>query len=120
MELRKEGPALRRLHFDPFEFDSPDSEEELDLVIGTTEQFRDVAAFAHGAGITGGKEPSNFPLSELSRCGQVLDHVRRFAGLELPCGGNAQTIVLLDDWDDLELVVVAGRYFVWYHWSTTA
>jgi hypothetical protein len=114
---------VRRLHLDQYEFDSPDAEEELDLTIGTTDQFRDLAAFAHWAGInTRDRRPvaemSACPLSDLARCRWVLDSIRRFAGLELP--DSVQTIVLNDEWDDLELVLVVGRYFVWYHWGTTA
>lgn len=120
----REGSWLRRLHFDAYEFDSAASEEQLDLVIGATEQFRDLAAFVDGVGITF-KDGLPFPerpvrpLLELGRCGWVLGYIRRFAGLELP-DGAARAVVLSDEWDDFELVLVAGRYYVWYHWSTTA
>ncbi len=115
---------LRQLHFDQYEFDSPSSEEELDLTIGTTGQFRDLAAFAHCAGIRPHDGPpvpdrADRPVSELGRGGWVLDYIRRFASLELPDGGG-RMVVLSDEGDDLELVLVAGRYFVWFHWSTTA
>jgi hypothetical protein len=115
---------LRTLHFDQYEFDTSDSEEELDLVIGTTDQFHDLAAFAHKAGITAqfgppiAERPSRL-LQELRQRVWVLAYIRRFAGLELSDGGG-QAAILSDEWDDLELVIVTGRYFIWYHWSTTA
>jgi hypothetical protein len=119
----REDAELRRLHFDQYEFDTTGSEEELDVVIGSTDQFRDFAAFTHWAGITVGDGPPVAerpvrPLPELGRYKWVLDYIRRFAGLQLPDGGRV--VVLSDEWDDAELVIVAGRYFVWYHWSTTA
>jgi hypothetical protein len=118
------GPAeLRTLHFDQYEFDTTGSEEELDLVIATTAQFRDLAAFAHQTGLRLRDGPSvaelpTRPLAELGRRDLVLSHVRRFAGLELPDDGRV--VVLSDEGDDAEFVVVAGPYFVHYHWSTTA
>ena len=114
---------MRRLNFDQYEFDSTGSEEELDIVIATTDQYRDLADFTRRAGITARTDPpiterAVVPLSNVGRHGWVLDYIQRFAGLLLADGGQA--VLLHDDWDDLELLVVAGRYFVWFHWSTTA
>jgi hypothetical protein len=120
---RRRASRVRRLHFDQYEFDTTGSEEELDIVVATTEQFRDLAVFIRWAGITDEVGSSAFerPVVSLSGIGRhawVLEYLERFAGLQLAEGGEA--ILLRDDWDDLELVIVAGRHFVWYHWSTTA
>lgn len=46
--------------------------------------------------------------------------VRERAGVELPFAKGCEVVVLSDDWDDVELAVVAGPVLVWYHWWTPA
>jgi hypothetical protein len=101
--------SMRRLAFDPFEFDSPDSEESLELAVSTS-----LAACGASA------RPGPPPTVNWDRWPSVVVYVRTFAGVELPPIEGCRVILLNDEWDDLELAVAAGSLLVWYHWWTTA
>ncbi|MBX9625650.1 MAG: hypothetical protein K2X82_17750 [Gemmataceae bacterium] len=59
------------------------------------------------------------PPAGWSRWAEVVAAVRERAGVELPAAEACEVVVLSDDWDDLELAVVARPVLVWYHWWTT-
>jgi hypothetical protein len=109
---------MRRLSFDEYEFDRPDSEESLELVISSSRQHPELTEFLSACGasaLVGSSPPANW-----GRWSEVTAHVQRFAGFELPSFNACQVILFSDDWDDLELAVIVGPHLVWYHWWTTA
>jgi hypothetical protein len=120
---RRRPQNVRKLHFDQYEFDTTGSEEELDIIIATTDQFRDLADFTRRAGIfprTGLPitERPTVQLNTVARYTWALEYLQRFANL--PLTNSPTAVVLHDDWDDFELLIEAGRHLIWYHWSTTA
>jgi len=109
---------MRRLSFDSYEFDVPESEESLDLAISSLQQHQDLAPFladCDASAQVGSAPPEGWP-----RWAEVVKSVRRYAGLELPPAETCRVVVLSDDWDDLEVAVAAESLLVWYHWWTTA
>jgi hypothetical protein len=51
----------------------------------------------------------------------IREHLRRFAGVELPhLGGCREVVLIRDAWDDVELAIASGADLIWYHWHTTA
>jgi hypothetical protein len=109
---------MRRLSFDQYEFDSPSSEESLNLAISSTWQHRDLAAFLMECGANG--RHSSQPSGDWDRWSEVVEYTHRFASLHLPPLSACHVLWLSEDWNELELVVETGSLFVWYHWWTTA
>lgn len=110
---------MRRLSFDQFEFDSPESEQSLDLVISSPPRHADLSQFLAdcGASTADGRPPD----PNWSRWYTFADHLRRFAGLDLPHPSKCRAILLIrDESDDLELATAAGPVVIWYHWLMTA
>ncbi len=109
---------MRRLSFDAYEFDTPDSEESLDLAVSSSRQHGTLAVFLSlcGASAQAGRPA----LSGWPRWTEVAANVRERAGVELPAAEECEVVILSDEWDNLELAVVAGPVFIWYHWATTA
>lgn len=109
---------MRRLSFDQYEFDTPSSEESLDLAVSSSRQHWPLAVFLSlcGASAQAGRPaPAGWP-----RWAEVAAAVRERAGVALPAAEACEVVVLSDDWDDVEVAVVAGLVLVWYHWWTTA
>ena len=109
---------MRRLSFDQYEFDDPSSEEALELVVSSSREIWPLAAFLNLCGASnqvGRPLPAAWP-----RWAEVAATVRKRAGIELPAPEACEVVVLSDDWNDLELAVVAGQVLIWYHWWTTA
>ncbi len=109
---------MRRLSFDQYEFDNPSSEEALELAVSSSRQHWPLAAFLAICGaskVVGRPLPAGWP-----RWAEVAAAVRERAGIALPAAEACEGVVLSDDWDDVELGVVAGTVLVWYHWWTTA
>jgi hypothetical protein len=110
---------MRRLSFDQYEFETVDSEESLELVISSPERHPDLRQFLvdcgaqHRQGVAPGPDWTSWS--------KVAEHLRCFAGVELPHVGHWREIwVLHDDCDDLEVALSAGSWVIWYHWSTSA
>jgi hypothetical protein len=111
---------MRRLSFDQYEFDYPDSEQSLELAISSpSRQHANLAAFLEVCGSlrrAGESLPPGW-----ARWNVVAEHLRRFAGLELPHPSKWREAVLLcDEWDELEVGIAFDAILLWYHWSTTA
>ncbi len=110
---------MRRLSFDRDEFDPPDSEQSLDLVISSPTRHADLSLFLAecGASAVDGQPPCpGWP-----RWHEVAELLRRFAGLELPHPSKCHAILLIrDEWNDLEMAITVGTVVIWYHWLTTA
>src|SRR4051794_3178469 len=105
---------VRRMSCDQFEFDPPDSEQSLQLALSCPRQHPELETFLAecGASATSGRPPE----PGWVRWEMVRDHLRRFAGLELPHVGECREVVLLsDDCDDVELAIAAGASLIWYH-----
>jgi hypothetical protein len=110
---------MRRLFFDQYEFDTPNSEESLELVISSPRQHPDLGAFLKECGASAQDGPP--PAPGWPRWHTVTEHLRRLAGVELPHPSRFRAAVLMhDDWNDLELAIAFGPLIIWYHWSTTA
>jgi len=109
---------VRRLSFDQNKFDTPDSEQSLDLAVSSSRQHESLAAFLSECGAstqTGWPAPAGW-----SRWTEVVVTVRERAMVELPAAERCEVFVLSDEWDELELAMVAGPVLLWYHWWTTA
>jgi hypothetical protein len=109
---------VRRHSFDQYEFDDPSSEEALELAVSSSRQVWPLAAFLAVCGAServGRPLPAGWP-----RWAEVAAAVRKRAGVDLPAAEACEVVLLSDDWDDVELAVVAGSVLVWYHWWTTA
>lgn len=110
---------MRRISCDQFEFDPPDSEQSLELAIARPSQPRGFRAFLTGCGASAPGGPPPDP--GWRRWEQVRDHVRRFAGIELPhLGGCREVTLLRDEWNGLEVGPSCGPHLLWYYWSTGA
>lgn len=108
------------MFFDQYEFDSPNSEQTLELVLASPKQHHDLTMFLEkcdAASAISGRSPD----AGWDRWEKVRGHLRQFIGLELPHLDGCREIVLIcDDWNDLELAIAAGANLIWYHWSTSA
>src|SRR5947209_6138848 len=68
------GMCVRKLSFDQWEFDSPDSEQSLDLALAARREYPDMAAFLAACGTdSAGLSPTR-PLASVPRAGMVADH----------------------------------------------
>jgi hypothetical protein len=110
---------MRRLHFDDYEFDPRESEQSLEVAISSSRQHPNLGMFLTECGSSAIAGP---PISPgWARLTQVSDHLRMLAGLELPHPSRwRESVLLRNEWDDLELGIAAGPVLVWYHWFTTA
>jgi hypothetical protein len=107
------------MSFDQYEFNSPDSEQSLELAFSGGGQHRDLGAFLAecGASACSGRIPE----AGWGRWGMVRAYLLRHAGLELPHLDGCREIALLrDDWDELELAMAIRGNMVWFRWFTTA
>src|SRR6188472_1231184 len=110
---------MRRLSFDQHEFEQSESEESLELAISDPRQHPELKSFLTDCGAS--SQEGAVPSQGWPRWHTVVEHLRKFAGIELPHPTQCRTIlVICDDWDDLELEVEAGPHLIWYHWFTTA
>lgn len=115
----REERDVRRITCDQFEFAAPESEQSLELALSYSRQHPELEAFlaACGASALSGSSPG----PAWDRWERVREHLRRFAGLELPYIDKRRVILLLrDDWNDVELAIAANTSLIWYHWSTSA
>lgn len=111
---------MRRISCDQYEFDLPDSEQFLELAIAApSRHYRDLAAFLDACGASSCRG-SSLPKSWF-RWQLVVEQVRRFAGVELPHPSQCrETVLLNEEWNDVEVGVAVGSVLIWYHWFTTA
>lgn len=109
---------MRRLSFDQYEFDPPDSEQALDLAISYLGRHRGLEVFLDECGVS----RTRLPLPpNWARWSAAAEHLRAFAGIELPQPSKWREAVLLcDEWNDLELGIAIDSLLIWYHWSTSA
>src|SRR5262245_26754673 len=113
---------MRKLSFDQWEFNPPESEQSLDVAIASAREYAgppEFLAACRPADESCRGLPAPQPIAELARCGEVLGYLREYAGLELE-DGSWSAGVISDEWNDLELVLVSGRQYIWYRWETTA
>lgn len=110
---------MRRLLFDQYEFDTPDSEQSLDLAISSPSQHADLAALLAACGAS--VRAASAPPPNWRRWVEVADLLGRFAGIELPHPSRWREAMLIsDEWNDLELGISVKTILVWFHWSTSA
>ena len=110
---------MRTLSFDPYEFESPGSEQSLEIAIASPVQHRDLDRFLSACGASNSSAqpiPPNWPHWQ-----SVIDDLQSYAHLTLLHRNEVrQSFLLQDDWNDREVGLAVGSYFVWYHWSTSA
>ncbi len=111
---------MRTLTFDPYEFDSPCTEETLELAIASKRYVSSVETFVPM--VAAGSVPKGpaTPLCKLFQRSLVVDYLSRFAGIQVPPDCDWPVTIFNDAWDDLELVVEAPGCFIRFHWWTTA
>ena len=109
---------MRKLSFNQYEFDSTESEEELDVVISSDREHSDLVALLVEVGTANASAES--PPADWRRWTEVVANLGRLAGLTVPAMSECQVLVLSDSWDDLEVAFRFGSKLVWYHWCTTA
>ena len=110
---------MRKLTFDQYEFDTPSSEESLEIMIASPRQFNEFAAFlkacptsrTHGSPLPKGWQ----------KWFQVAEKMDRFAHVQLPRLEQCrEAVVFIDDWNEVEVAAAAGPSLFWYHWLTSA
>src|SRR5688572_8799752 len=96
---------MRRISCDQYEFDSPDSEQSLELAIASpSSHCPDLAALLDACGASAIMSPA--PPSNWIHWSKIADHLHRFAGIELPRRELWREVVLIsDERNDLELGV---------------
>jgi hypothetical protein len=110
---------MRRLHFDQYEFDSPDSEQSLEVVISSPRQHDGLKAFLSECRASSDVAPP--PAPGWDHWPSVTENLRSLAGVVLPEMSQWREGALFrDEWDDVEVAIAAGPFLVWYHWLTTA
>jgi hypothetical protein len=110
---------MRRLHFDEFEFEPVESEQEVELAISSPRQHGDLQTLLSNCGASS-RSVTPPPLN-WTRWQFVAEHLRCLAGLELPHSTQWREAVLLhDEWNELEFGVAFGSILIWYRWRTTA
>jgi|GEM_PF-3333678 len=111
---------MRRFSFDPYEFESPCTEEFLEIAISSTRQHQTLSLFLKECGAA---SPPVIPIPENSipwRWEDLAAIIQQRTGVNLPLQTEWEAIVLSNNWEDLAFVLRAGATLVWYHWSTTA
>ncbi len=111
---------MRRVICDQYEFDPPESEQELEVVLAEPSRHcPDLPALLVACGASA-QDGSPLPV-EWDRWDQVAAHFKRFLGVVLPNPSQVRSAVLLrDDWNEVELGIAFDSMLVWYHWRTTA
>ena len=113
------------LRIDQFEFDSPGSEEALEIDVSRKSKFPhpDVGAFV---GATVGVQAAStltepMPFYLVSSRSQVNEYVKRFANIEIPLHAEWLTYTLSTEfWNQTHLVICGPSIFIRYQWSTSA
>jgi hypothetical protein len=110
---------MRRLSFDQFEFDSPCSEQSIEIAVATPSQYLYLESFLADCGASDSTGPPITP--SWMKWNVTADDFHRRAGIELPHPSQWRESALIDDeWNDLEIAVAAESILIWYHWYTTA
>ena len=111
---------MRRIFCDQYEFETPSSEESLEIAIAAPSRHcPDLSSLLSqcGASSTQGPEISE----HWSGWNTVFNRVERFAGMAMPVPIRPRNSVLLqENWDEIEIGVSFGSVILWYHWLTTA
>jgi hypothetical protein len=111
---------MRRVSCDQYEFDSHESEQSLEIALSTPSPHCPVLATLLAKCGASALEGQSLPVN-WRRWGLVAEHLERFAGVSLPHASQVRTSVMLrDDWDDVELGLSFDSVFAWYHWQTSA
>lgn len=111
---------MRRVSCDQYEFDPPDSEQALDLAIAASSRHcPDLSVLLATCGASAKDGPSLQP--DWSRWDMIARHLEQFAGVNMlhPTQVRA-TVLIRDDWDDVELGIAFESVLIWYHWFTSA
>ncbi len=111
---------MRRIHCDQYEFDPPDSEQSLDLVLAAPSiHFPDLQALLSVCGASAADGPA--PRVGWVRWDGVAANLERFGQVILPPARELQRVILLEDrWDELEIGIAFRSLLVWYRWTTSA
>jgi hypothetical protein len=110
---------LRRLSCDQDEFESG-SEQSLELAIASpSKHCCDLCALLVACQASATRGPTIPP--DWSGWLRVMEHLRRFAAIDLPHPSQVREAILInDEWNDVELGLAIEGHLVWYHWSTSA
>ena len=104
-----------------FEFDPPDSEQDLTIVVGCAPEFKTIASFLAACEESTRADESGI---ESTLCAQltrkeIIDTLDRFIP-RVTVPRAAQVYTFNDEWDDRELLICWPGRYIWYHWYTTA
>ncbi|MBI1322715.1 hypothetical protein GC170_05970 [bacterium] len=116
---------MRSLYFDQFEFDEPASEEclRIDISHQSRDPLPEIGAFV--AKILGDEAAlalgDPIPFNRVDGRGQVCEHMKRFADIDIPEHVEWPTYCLVSgSWNEMHLVVCGTAFFIHYYWTTTA
>lgn len=115
---------MKRFKWDAFEFDSPDREEEFELVISSP-RGRPHATLTEFVRDAVGKDaartlPAPVAFSKFTSFRRDVALLGKFGDLQIPEDCAWPCFVLADEWDYRHCVLDAGEAFMAYSWSTSA
>ena len=118
---------MRKLVFDEFEFDSPSSEERLEIHAACKRtdgivEFRDLKAFVAasvGVDVIEKIGPAR-PFDDHASCSSVRAYLKRFASIEVPDPCQWKMYVLFVDDLEWDGIFETPNMFIRYHWLSTA
>ena len=135
---------MRTIEVDQFEFDQVDGEEHLEIATARrSEWMPNIAVFARSVGYQAADAPpmpkgqidiigyltrsaptlpDPSPLCELRTYSEVLDYLRRFAGIEAPepCRWLCWQMPMDDRYIEENLLIETNEGFISYKWSSSA
>jgi hypothetical protein len=119
-QLAGMGPdVMRRLSWDQYEFNSPSSEQSLEVAISSRTQHRDLSSFLLACMASAQSGP---PIRHgWPNWQSVMSDLQKHVGLAPTHPSEfRESILLSDEWNLRELAFEAGPLLVWYRWSTSA
>ncbi len=115
---------MRTIKFDQYEFDTPDSEQEVEVVISSSKNARHPTLTKFADEIVGDGSGRNLgpPIAFSSASHFVTDKklISRVAGIEVASDCAWPCFVVSDEWDWRHILLDADGVFISYRWSTSA
>ena len=114
---------MRSIHLDAWEFESSCSEEalQLDISCRSSGQHDSLQTFLQGLMLPELAQFVWVDLPDLDRSAMVCEHLLLHTGIDAQSISDAKVIWLEEpDWSDVHLLISSARYFIRYHWYTTA
>ncbi len=108
---------MKRITVDGFELGDPGA--SLELALAAPVQHQEFSAFLSASGAST-LLAAPVPNSWDGWC-QIVQHLRAFAGVDVPHPSKFRTTaLLLDDWYCCEVAFAFESHMVWYRWQTAS